>query len=352
MADTFHDKDRRSFLSLGAGLGALAGTTALGALLDGGTALAQGASATPAAAGGFRLPPPPPGLVEGFVQIPGGGRIAYQDTGGRGQPLLLAHAATGSIRSWPYQLGALKMAGYRAIAWSRAGFLPSDPAGSTPPAHEIDALIDELKLGKVHLLGTAAGGMLALDYALEKPGRLRSLILACSGMATDHPVVAAGWKRLLPPGFNQMPAEFRELGPSYRATNPEGTEAWRAVNRASRLRPRPAGGEGARPGGGEGARPAGGAAGGTEGGTESLGGILARQRPKPAFEALAGTGLPILLMTGDCDLYMPPALLREVGKLIPRARLAIINDAGHSANWEQPEAFNRAVLNFLRTVKG
>jgi pimeloyl-ACP methyl ester carboxylesterase len=329
--------DRRAFLAL---TGAAA--TALPALAT----IGAEASAKPAAAVVPTVFPPPAlpqGTQEGFVQVEGGGRIGYVDTGGNGPAVVLLHAATGSLRSWPYQLSALKAAGFRTIAYSRAGILPSDPAGKAPPPREIDALIETLGLGRIHLLGTAAGGMVALDYALEKPARLHSLTLACSGMATDHPIIAEGWKRLLPRGFSQMPADFRELSPSYRAANPEGVAAWLEINRSSRP-PRPQPAESAAPAP-EGSRPTA-RSDRADGG--SLATALGRSRPEPAFEALARTRLPLLLMTGDCDLYMPPALLRQVARLLPEARMEVIQDAGHSAYWEQPEAFNRALIGFLR----
>lgn len=279
--------------------------------------------------------PPQHSATEGFVDVPGGGRIWYWDTGGHGEPVILLHPATGSGASWVYQQPAFAAAGYRVIGYSRGGFYRSDPAAPGAGSREIDALIDTLKLGWAHLVGSAAGAMTALDYALERTGRVRGLALTSSGMATDHPLIAEAWKTLLPAGFSGMPPEFRELGPSYRAANPQGTAAWLEIQKNARP-PRPQG-DGAAAGGGQ--RP-------------SEAPARPRTRPQPAFEALAATGLPVLLLTGDCDLYMPPALLERVAALLPKARKAIIENAGHAAFWEQPAAFNAAVLAFLRDHRG
>ena len=65
------------------------------------------------------------------------------------------------------------------------------------------------------------------------------------------------------------------------------------------------------------------------------------------FDALAATRLPILLIGGDADLYMPPAVLSEIATRLPSAQTVLIRNAGHSAYWEQPQAFNDAVLSFL-----
>ena len=54
-------------------------------------------------------------------------------------------------------------------------------------------------------------------------------------------------------------------------------------------------------------------------------------------------------MTGDADLWIPPFLLREVGEKIPNSTVVIVSDAGHAVQWERPEAFNAAVLGFIRS---
>jgi pimeloyl-ACP methyl ester carboxylesterase len=57
--------------------------------------------------------------------------------------------------------------------------------------------------------------------------------------------------------------------------------------------------------------------------------------------------LPTLLLPADADLTAPPYIMRILGMHIPGAELHLIPEAGHSANWEQPEIFNRLVLEFL-----
>ncbi|HEY0628428.1 MAG TPA: alpha/beta fold hydrolase, partial [Sphingomicrobium sp.] len=56
---------------------------------------------------------------------------------------------------------------------------------------------------------------------------------------------------------------------------------------------------------------------------------------------------PTLILVGDEDGVTPPQLSRELHRLIPHARLDIIEQAGHLANAEQPEAFNKAIESFL-----
>jgi pimeloyl-ACP methyl ester carboxylesterase len=69
------------------------------------------------------------------------------------------------------------------------------------------------------------------------------------------------------------------------------------------------------------------------------------------FATLGELRVPTLLLTGDADLYTPPAVLALFKRHMPRAELVIVSDSGHAAHWENPEAFNAAVLRFVRKHK-
>src|SRR5262249_33580418 len=121
-------------------------------------------------------------------------------------------------------------------------------------------------------------------------------------------------KRLRPsPHFDALPAEVRELGPSYRAANPEGTERWRSLARHVERR---------------------------------------ETRNRITYAALGSIRLPTLLLTGDADVCMPTSLLRRLAGHFRGCKTVVIPDCGHSAFWEQPERFNRAVLDFVASAGG
>jgi pimeloyl-ACP methyl ester carboxylesterase len=254
---------------------------------------------------------------EALAELPGV-RLWYHDTGGSGVPVVFLHAATGSSRVWEYQIPAFTARGYRVIAYDRRGFGRSviDPAGPQPGtgADDLQALMQYLGVDRFHLVGTAAGAFVALDFALSFPQRLRSLVVANSiGGVQDEDYVAMG-RRIRPPQFDALPPELRELGPSYRAGNPGGTERWKELERMSR------------PGG---PPPA-----------QTL-------RNRITFALLEGISVPTLLLTGDADLYAPPPILRLFAARIKRSQSVVVPEAGHSAYWEQPEIFNRSVLEFI-----
>ena len=106
------------------------------------------------------------------------------------------------------------------------------PAGTA--ADDLVGLLDTLKLDRVHLVATAGGGFVAFDFALSFPNRLRSLVVADSiGGVRDQEVLDLE-TRIRPPEFDTLPAEVRELGPMYRAANPEGTRRWAEIEKQSR----------------------------------------------------------------------------------------------------------------------
>ena len=173
-------------------------------------------------------------VPQGHVQLPGV-RLWCVDTGGTGEPVVALHAATGSSQVWEHQIPALTRAGYRFIACDRRGYGRTvveggASAASAAAADDVEQLAQALGLSKLHLIGTAAGGIVALDYALSFQSRLRTLVVANSIGGVQDPDYLEMGRRLRPsPQFEALPPDFRELGPSYRAANPEGVARWLAL---------------------------------------------------------------------------------------------------------------------------
>jgi pimeloyl-ACP methyl ester carboxylesterase len=222
---------------------------------------------------------------------------------GTGVPIVFLHAGSGNAALWQAQIDFFAAAGFRCIAYDRHA--------RAAAADELEALASRLALERFHLVGTAAGGIVAVDYALSFPKRLRSLVIANSIFGIQDVEYVALQRRLRPsPQFDALPVEVRELGPSYRASDPDGTRRWAAASHHASPQP---------------------------------------TRRHITYAALQMIRAPALLLTGDADLYMPPSLLRQVARHISGARTFIVPECGHSAFWEQPEIFNRAVLEFIRS---
>jgi pimeloyl-ACP methyl ester carboxylesterase len=260
------------------------------------------------------IPPQPP-FKEDVADI-GDAKLWYTDTGGTGVPVVLLHPASGSGLIWSYQRPALVAAGFRVIAYSRRGCYGSSPVDKANPgvgSRDLLALADRLGLEAFHVVGCAAGGGIAADFAFSYPQRLRSIVVSSNPFAVSEGVTAATAARIRPEAWDELPRWFRELGPSYRAANEAGIKAWVELEH-----------RGAEP---EGAR---------------------QKRAHKVTEAMLATlRTPALLMTGAADTSTPPATQRIVARKIPGCEIFIVPECGHSAYWERPDIFNMVVTEFL-----
>src|SRR5450755_2827954 len=144
-------------------------TFILFATLAAGTAGAQNTLDTSAS---LRVPLPTPVPAEEALATLPNTRLWYWDTGGDGTPVVLVHPATGSALVWGYQQPALAKAGYRVIGYSRRSYYGSDPLSKESPgiaSEDLHHLIEFLGIGKFHIVGSAAGGGVAADYAVSHP---------------------------------------------------------------------------------------------------------------------------------------------------------------------------------------
>jgi pimeloyl-ACP methyl ester carboxylesterase len=253
-----------------------------------------------------------------FADLPGV-RIWFTDGGGNGTPAVFLHAASGTSESWSAQIPAFSSAGYRCVAYDRRfwGRSETNQRGEQPgsAADDLAGLVDHLALQPFHLIATAAGGSATTDFALSHPDRLRSVVISDALAGVRDATYLELQERLRPPEIQALPVELRELSAGYRGTNPVGTEQWIAIARVAW----------------------------PEGATAS------RQNPRNqiTLAALESLQLPVLLVCGEADLVTPPAQMRMMVGHLPDCEFATIPEAGHAAFWEQPEIWNRTVLDFI-----
>lgn len=253
-----------------------------------------------------------------YAELPGA-KLWFTDTGGTGVPLVLLHANTGTSAVWANQVTGFSRAGYRVIAFDRRGWGKSMADAATGPqpgsiAGDLDALADYLKLNSFHLLGVAGGGFAALDYAAWRPERLRGLVIAAStGRVTDKEVTDF-IARIEIPGIRKLPAVYREVGPSYRGANPDGTRRWAEIDEHARQ---------------------------PEAADQPL-------RTPNTFAKIETIPTPTLVIAADADLLAPPALMRIWAVHVKNHEWAVMTDAGHAMAWEQPDVFNEKVLEFVK----
>jgi len=253
---------------------------------------------------------------EGMAELPNT-RLGYWDTGGSGEPVVFLHPASGSALVWLYQQPVFANAGYRVIAYSRRNYYNSDSAPVENPgtgSEDLENLIEFLGLEKFHIVSSAAGGTVAADYALSHPEHLLSLTVSSNNLAATKGYIAEAAARILKfKEWNDLPRWFRELGPSYRGANPEGTAKWSELNHKSET--------------GRGAK-------------QKLAHVVTP-------ETLETLKVRTLLMTGAADLYTPPSIMRMIARHVPNSEVVIVPECGHAIYWEQPGIFNRTVLGFI-----
>jgi pimeloyl-ACP methyl ester carboxylesterase len=252
---------------------------------------------------------------EGMAELPGT-HLGYWDTGGPGEPIVLLHPASGSALVWLYQQPVFAQAGYRVVAYSRRNYYNSDLAPADDPgtaSEDLQNFIDFLRLDKFHLVSSAAGGSVAADYALSHPERLLSLTVSSNNLAAASGYIAEAAAKIRIKEWDDLPRWFRELGPSYRGANPAGVAKWTELNLISET--------------GKGAR-------------QKLVNVVT---PDKLETLKVGT----LLMTGAADMFTPPSITRMIARHLPDNRVVIVPECGHSPYWEQPEFFNRTMLEFI-----
>jgi pimeloyl-ACP methyl ester carboxylesterase len=253
-----------------------------------------------------------------YAELPGV-KLWFTDSGGTGTPIVLLHANTGTSEIWTEQVTNFSRAGYRVIAFDRRGWGKSmaNPATGPQPgsvAGDLDALADYLKLDKFHLLGVAGGGFAALDYAAWHSEKLRSLVIGASTGSVADKEIADFSARIEIPGLRQLPAVYREVGPSYRGSNPEGTKRWVEIEEHARQQGAP---------------------------SQPL-------HTPNTFAKIETIPTPTLVIAADGDLLAPPALMRIWAAHLKDHEGALVPDSGHAIAWEHPDLFNATVLQFVK----
>ena len=242
----------------------------------------------------------------------------------RPQTVLLLHGLGASCESWQLQIPELERAGYRVIAPDTRGFGRSSyPGGGisfTRIAGDIAALMERLGTGPVSVVGISMGGVIALQLALDYPELVDQLVLV-NTFASLRPKSLTVWLyfvwrfiliHLI--GFStQARAVTKRIFPKPDQETLR-QELYREIMQANPSAYR------------------------------SVMGALARFDVSKRLDEIQA---PTLILTGECDTTVPPHNQAILLEKIPNARQVIVADSGHAMTAEQPEEFNRLLLEFL-----
>ena len=260
-----------------------------------------------------------------------GTEIAY-DAAGDGPAVLLLHAGVGDRRLWDGQMEPFAER-YRVVRPDFRGFGDSPlPGGPFSHVEDVRALLDHLGLDRIGVVGNSFGGKVALDFTLAHSARVAALVLVASALS--------GWEgsaasdafdeeedALLDAGkiTEAVELNLRTWLDGYgRDTAPVSAvlrervaamqrQAFATIVAAYEEMPPP--------------------------------GPVSWPEP-PAASRLDEVAVPTLVVAATHDHPDFVGLAERLAAGIPSAESATV-EAGHLAGFEQPEAFNRLVLDFL-----
>jgi 4,5:9,10-diseco-3-hydroxy-5,9,17-trioxoandrosta-1(10),2-diene-4-oate hydrolase len=240
---------------------------------------------------------------------------------GSGQPVVLLHGALAAGITWYPVIGPLA-AHFGVIAPDIVGYGQSDkPPGRYDRAYYCAWLadfLDALGVEKAHLVGHSQGGAIGLQFALDHPARVDRLVLVDSaGLGNGVPlgvILAMLCYNLFPsPATGLWLSRYAVRSP--RSIDPALGEYMIQVTRAS-------------------------------GGRRSL--LRSRTHTRFGARKLGQITQQTLIIWGRDDRFVPVAQAGAAAEAMPHAELHVIPEAGHVPFFDQPQAFNDALIRFLK----
>lgn len=265
-----------------------------------------------------------------------GGLHLNVEQAGNGTAILAIHGFTGSISTWD-SFSAAAQSEYSVISLDLPGHGASD-APENPELYGMEStvralaeLLDSLSIQRVHWLGYSMGGRIALAAAVLLSQRTLSVTLESGSPGLLTPDERASRihsdealaDKIEADGMVAFVDNWESL-PLW-ASQARLPETARRKLRLQRLANSPVGLAHSLRGIGTGAQP-------------SFHDLLPRLR------------VPTLLITGEEDEKFV-GIAREIHRTVTGSQLRVVEESGHAVHLEQPDLFNRIVLEFLRTVE-
>jgi pimeloyl-ACP methyl ester carboxylesterase len=255
----------------------------------------------------------------------------YYETAGGGRAVVFIHAGIADGRMWDKQFLVFAER-YRVLRYDQRGYGRTTAQPATySHLNDLEAVLHYLNVERAYLIGCSKGGRLALDYALAHPAHVAGLVMVNSG--------APGYA-----GAGQKPAQWDQAVAAFEAGNLDLTNeleiqvwidgAFRTPQQVDPL-------------------------------VRSLAldmnrialanemAGLGQEAPTPdAAGRLAEVPCPLLAIASDLDNPDFIGAAEYAAKFVPGGRAVTLRGAAHLPNMEQPEEFNRVVLDFLAYLDG
>jgi 3-oxoadipate enol-lactonase len=241
----------------------------------------------------------------------------YYEIHGNGEPLVMINGAGASVE-WSGRSIPVYSKDYQLILFDNRGAgktdIPDLPYTTEMMADDLAGLLESLNIGPVHVWGLSMGGMIAQQFVLRYPNRVKSLILACTACGGPYDEAA----------FNISTANDainQCITPGFIDKNPILIQQMREMMTAQLQ--------------------------------FHQGTIRQRQavRNHNTYDRLSEITSPTLIIHGDADQVFPVENARILASRIPNAGLSILKNTGHMLI-EAGDEPDRLILDFLKRHNG
>lgn len=274
----------------------------------------------------------------GYAEV-NGTRLAY-DEAGEGHPFVLIHGALVNRHLWDEQFEVFAQH-YRVVRYDLRAFgesaMPTEPYSMVEDLYQ---LMKFLHIEKTYLMGLSMGGALAIDFTLAHSEMVDALIPVAAGVS--------GFELPDTPETQQMIAKEEAIEKQINTLLDEGkfdeaveieNHLWtdgpkrtpEQVNPNVRRRVHEMDLHNYQE-------------------QAKVGELANPTRPEPAFPRLSHISVPTLIIVGDADVEDIQIIAQALEASIPNAKKVVIPNTAHHLNMEEPEAFNKIVLDFLQRL--
>jgi pimeloyl-ACP methyl ester carboxylesterase len=251
----------------------------------------------------------------------------YWDEQGQGEPVLMIMGFTYPSYMW-HRTRPLLSTRFRTVAFDNRGIGQSEvPPGPYPiplMASDAAAVLDAAGIESAHVLGFSMGGMIAQEFAMQYPRRIRSLILAATHAGGQEAVREPAALEILK-AVDLTPAQAAEAIRPF-IYDPGTPQRLIDEDIAIRMKwlPTPAGR------------------------LAQLQGIMMWG----SYSRISQIMVPTLVIHGEEDKLVPPENGKMLAERIPGAKLVMLPHASHIFTTDQTEAAHRAIIEFLLAQTG
>lgn len=275
-----------------------------------------------------------------FVEVEDG-RL-YYEVSGKGRWLVLIHGAWASHEWWRWQVQELSP-NYQVLSFDVRGHGQSSPLQKAYSVdgftRDLEILLEKVGIDEVGLVGWSMGGIISMQYCLNRPSMVRALILIATRghrnpnmkrkilvqylQARLSLLMDLSSPRKYDRGAEIFPGEQerveREVRNMLSPTTPKEVFDWVMADLINNPR-------------------------------KNYFEVAKSLWDWQAGEELGRINIPTLIMVGEQDDRTPPRFSRLIHEKIPNSKLVIVENAGHCLTLERPDAVNAEIIKFLRSM--